>query len=110
MVTMNKRASIAKSIDEQNAANQVVIYSKTYCPYCRATKQLFREPKDSKQTDQVLTSFAASASSNRKGGALLFSVMGGNKATDRTTVRMNDDLDEEEFQLLELSEGYISRL
>ena len=43
MVTMNKRAAIAKSIDEQNAANQVVIYSKTYCPYCRATKQLFRE-------------------------------------------------------------------
>ncbi|KAL3938035.1 MAG: hypothetical protein SGBAC_006974 [Bacillariaceae sp.] len=39
-----------------------------------STKRLFREPKDSKKTDEVLTSFAASALSE---GALLFSVMGG---------------------------------
>lgn len=37
----NKKA-IAQFIDEQNKTNQVVIYSKSYCPYCRATKQLFR--------------------------------------------------------------------
>lgn len=41
MGIMNKKA-IAKLIDEQIKTNQVVIYSKSYCPYCRATKQLFK--------------------------------------------------------------------
>jgi hypothetical protein len=39
-----------------------------------------------------------------------FSVMGTGKATDRHTVRMNYKLNEEAYQLLEVSEGYISRL
>jgi hypothetical protein len=39
-----------------------------------------------------------------------FAVMGGSKSTDRHAVRMNYDLDEEAYQLLEVSEGYISRL
>jgi hypothetical protein len=43
-------------------------------------------------------------------GAAGFSVMGGSKATDRHAVRMNYDLDEEAYHLLEVSEGYISRL
>jgi hypothetical protein len=43
-------------------------------------------------------------------GAAGFAVMGGSKATDRHTVRMNYYLDEEAYQLLEVSEGYISRL
>lgn len=39
------------------------------------------------------------------------SVIGGSKAsTDRHAVRMNYDLDEEAYQLLEVSESYISRL
>jgi hypothetical protein len=38
------------------------------------------------------------------------SVMGGTKATDRAAVRMNYDLDEEAYQMLELSEGHISKL
>jgi chromosome transmission fidelity protein 1 len=38
-------------------------------------KPVFREPKDSKQTDGVLTSFSEKASAG--GGALLLSVMGG---------------------------------
>ena len=40
MVQSNK-AMIAKSIENLNTTYQVVIYSKSYCPYCRATKQLF---------------------------------------------------------------------
>ena len=36
--------------------------------------------------------------------------MGGGAVTDRHAVRMNYDLDEEAYQLLEVSEGYISRL
>jgi len=43
-------------------------------------------------------------------GAASFAVMGSSKATDRHTVRMNYELDEEAYQLLEVSEGYISRL
>ncbi|KAJ0403860.1 hypothetical protein P43SY_004833 [Pythium insidiosum] len=34
----------AKEIVQQTvASNAVVVYSKTYCPYCTATKQLLRE-------------------------------------------------------------------
>jgi hypothetical protein len=44
------------------------------------------------------------------GDAAGFSVMGTGKATDRHTVRMNYNLNEEAYQLLEVSEGYISRL
>jgi chromosome transmission fidelity protein 1 len=58
----------------------LVDFLKTKAPHIwkelNSTKRLFREPKDSKQTDEVLTSFAESASSDRR-GALLFSVMGG---------------------------------
>lgn len=43
-------------------------------------------------------------------GTAAFSVMGGSKTTDRHAVRMNYDLNEEAYQLLEVSEGYISRL
>jgi len=38
------------------------------------------------------------------------SVMGGGKATDREMVRMNYNLDEESYNLLQLSEGYVVRL
>lgn len=44
------------------------------------------------------------------GAAGFTSVMGGTKAADRHMVRMNYDLDEEAYHLLEVSEGYISRL
>ena len=43
-------------------------------------------------------------------GPAAFNVMGGGKTADRHTVRMNYELDEEAYQLLEVSEGYISRL
>jgi conserved oligomeric Golgi complex subunit 4 len=36
--------------------------------------------------------------------------MSGSKATDKVTVRMNYNLDEEAFHLSQLSEGYVSRL
>lgn len=49
----NKRASIAKFIDEQNQTNQVVIYSKSYCPYCRATKLLFQRSLPSAQVKVI---------------------------------------------------------
>ena len=42
--------------------------------------------------------------------AAAFSVMGGGKGTDRHTIRMNYNLDEEAYQLLEVSASYISRL
>lgn len=42
MRIMKTKTDIADFIDEQNSTNQVVIYSKSYCPYCRATKQLFQ--------------------------------------------------------------------
>jgi conserved oligomeric Golgi complex subunit 4 len=38
------------------------------------------------------------------------SVMGGGKASDREMVRMNYDLDEEAYNLMQLSEGYVTRL
>lgn len=38
------------------------------------------------------------------------SVMGGSKATDREMVRMNYNLDEETYNLMQLSEGYVVRL
>jgi conserved oligomeric Golgi complex subunit 4 len=38
------------------------------------------------------------------------SVMGGGKSGDREMIRMNYDLDEEAYNLLQLSEGYVSRL
>ena len=38
------------------------------------------------------------------------SVMGGGKATDREMVRMNYNLDEESYNLLQLSESYVVRL
>ncbi|KAI3405130.2 hypothetical protein KGF56_002086 [Candida oxycetoniae] len=31
---------LKKSIESTVASNKVVVYSKTYCPYCRATKDL----------------------------------------------------------------------
>jgi hypothetical protein len=39
-----------------------------------------------------------------------FAVMGGSNTTDRHAVRMNYDLDDEAYELLQVSEGYISRL
>jgi conserved oligomeric Golgi complex subunit 4 len=36
--------------------------------------------------------------------------MGGGKATDKVTVRMNYNLNEESYNMLQLSEGYITRL
>ena len=44
------------------------------------------------------------------GAAGFSSVMGGAKASDRHMVRMNYDLDDEAYELLQVSEGYISRL
>lgn len=44
------------------------------------------------------------------GGAAGFAVMGGANAADRHAVRMNYNLDDEAYELLEVSEGYISRL
>lgn len=41
----------------------------------KAMKSVFREPKDSKQTDSILSSYGEKAKSSN--GALLFSVMGG---------------------------------
>ena len=38
------------------------------------------------------------------------SVMGGGKTADRVMVRMNYDLDEEAYNLLQVSEGYVARL
>lgn len=34
-------SAVLESIQSEISANQVVIYSKTYCPYCTATKTLF---------------------------------------------------------------------
>ena len=49
----NQRQQISQMIDEINASNEVVIYSKTYCPYCRAAKQLFHESMPSVQVKVV---------------------------------------------------------
>jgi len=54
--------------------------------------------------DAMGTDGAASAS------YLSSTVIGGGKATDRSTVRMNYDLDDEAYELAQVSEGYLSRL
>ncbi|KAL0477782.1 GRXC4 [Acrasis kona] len=33
----------AEYIDEQLKGNKVVVFSKSYCPYCTKTKQLFKQ-------------------------------------------------------------------
>ena len=40
---MNRSAAAAQLIQDYNAKTPVVIYSKSYCPYCRATKDLFQK-------------------------------------------------------------------
>lgn len=39
---MSTRQSIRNLVQSENSSNQVVIYSKSYCPYCAQTKALFR--------------------------------------------------------------------
>lgn len=39
--TMSANKDYRNYIEEENATHQVVIWSKSHCPYCRATKQLF---------------------------------------------------------------------
>jgi glutaredoxin 3 len=45
-ISSNNRLQTPQSatlfIQEQSASHQVVIWSKSYCPYCKATKELFR--------------------------------------------------------------------
>lgn len=36
------RKEVRDFIQEQNAKHRVVVWSKTYCPYCAATKKLLR--------------------------------------------------------------------
>ena len=50
---MMSRTSIAKFIKQQNATNQVVVYGKTYCPYCQATKNLFKKSLPSVQVKVI---------------------------------------------------------
>lgn len=38
--------SVHDFIVQENAAHKVVIYSKTFCPYCTKTKQLFAAMKE----------------------------------------------------------------
>jgi conserved oligomeric Golgi complex subunit 4 len=57
---------------------------------------------------RAIVSDAVGADSSASAG--FSSVMGGGKTMDASTVRMDYDLDEEAYQLLEVSEGYISRL
>lgn len=38
MPAQNKNIDFIKS---ENSSNQVVVWSKSYCPYCKATKKLF---------------------------------------------------------------------
>ena len=45
-----------------------------------------------------------------EGGATFMGGMGGGKGGDRVVVKMNYDLDDEAYQMLQLSEGYIGRL
>eukprot|EP00892_Ulva_mutabilis_P001383 jgi/Ulvmu1/11245/UM073_0017.1 len=49
-------ASIAEQINAKNAENPVMVYSKSYCPYCAQVKQLFGQYKvDAKyaELDQI---------------------------------------------------------
>jgi glutaredoxin 3 len=32
-------------INGEVSSNKVVVFSKTYCPYCKATKELFKKPE-----------------------------------------------------------------
>lgn len=50
---MTKRQELSQKIDQLNASNEVVIYSKTYCPYSKATKELFRSKLPSAQVKVV---------------------------------------------------------
>jgi conserved oligomeric Golgi complex subunit 4 len=45
-----------------------------------------------------------------EGGVGFMGSMGGGKATDRTTARMNYNLDDDAYNLMQLSEGYIAHL
>ena len=40
---MSTRQRISDYVQQENGSHQVVVWSKTYCPYSRATKDLFRE-------------------------------------------------------------------
>ncbi|CAB9502718.1 Glutaredoxin-2, mitochondrial [Seminavis robusta] len=45
MTTTTKASSPRDFIEAENNSQQVVIWSKSYCPYCKATKQLFNSMK-----------------------------------------------------------------
>ena len=41
-MTNSQKTSPLEFIKEENKAHQVVVWSKTYCPYCKKTKELFK--------------------------------------------------------------------
>ena len=40
-MTSSNNTNLLEFIQSENSSNQVVVWSKSYCPYCRQTKQLF---------------------------------------------------------------------
>jgi glutaredoxin 3 len=50
---MTKRQELSQQIDHLNTTNEVVIYSKTYCPYSQATKELFQSNFPSAQVKVI---------------------------------------------------------
>jgi glutaredoxin 3 len=42
-VPKEQHATIKSNIEQTVKSNKVVVYSKTYCPYCNATKSLFKK-------------------------------------------------------------------
>lgn len=50
---MTNRSAVAQLIQDYNTSNQVMIYSKSYCPFCQATKALFKKRFPSAQVKVV---------------------------------------------------------
>jgi hypothetical protein len=91
---------------------QLLMCVKSLSPVTEVFKMASNNAMDSlvsvlKPRIRAIVSDAVGADGSSAAG---FSVMGTGKATDRHTVRMNYNLNEEAYQLLEVSEGYISRL
>ncbi|VEU35078.1 unnamed protein product [Pseudo-nitzschia multistriata] len=43
--TSSSSANMKDFINGQISANKIVVFSKSYCPYCTKTKQLFAQPE-----------------------------------------------------------------
>lgn len=49
----SSNSDILQFIQSENENNQVVIWSKSFCPYCSETKKLFQSLSNNKESDPI---------------------------------------------------------